>query len=163
MSKFEREHRYSVFKLKNLTQDQKQRLYAMQMELGPWNDVPECVVVESDWPNYQDTWADIQAVVEGRFVPRSALQAECDRLDANLASKTEIANQLKDGLAESFEKQMSLKADRDALAVKLAGVLDELCDFKSALDGMLMSGMGSEEIIEDLNKRLAHYGVGGAV
>jgi hypothetical protein len=84
MSEFQREHRYYVFKTKNLTEDQKQRLYDLQMELGPWNDVPECVVVESDWPNYQDTWSDIQAVSEGRFAPRAELQAERDALAAQV-------------------------------------------------------------------------------
>ncbi len=83
---FEREHRYFVFKVKNLTQDQQQRLYDFEMELGPRNSVGECVVVESDWPNYQDTWADIQAVSEGRFVSRTQLQAERDALAAQVES-----------------------------------------------------------------------------
>lgn len=43
------------------------------------------------------------------------LTKERDALMAQLASKTDIANQLKDGLAESFEKQMELKAQVERL------------------------------------------------
>lgn len=71
MSQFQRETRYAVFKLKNLTEEQKQRLYEFSMELGPYNSVKECVVVESDWPNYEDTWAAIQAVHNGCYLSAS--------------------------------------------------------------------------------------------
>jgi hypothetical protein len=73
MSQFQRETRYAVFKLKNLTEEQKQRLYDFSMELGPYNSVKECVVVESDWPNYEDTWAAIQAVHNGCYVPAAQM------------------------------------------------------------------------------------------
>lgn len=73
MSQFQRETRYAVFKLKYLTEEQKQRLYDFSMELGPYNSVKECVVVESDWPNYEDTWAAIQAVHNGCYVPAAQL------------------------------------------------------------------------------------------
>ena len=43
------------------------------------------------------------------------LTKERDALAAQLTSKTDIANQLKDGLAESFEKQMELKAQVEQL------------------------------------------------
>jgi hypothetical protein len=49
-----------------------------------------------------------------------------DRLAANLASKTEIANQLKDGLADAFERETNLKAERDALAAQVARLENEL-------------------------------------
>jgi hypothetical protein len=75
MSQFQRETRYAVFKLKYLTEEQKQRLYDFSMELGPYNSVKECVVVESDWPNYEDTWAAIQAVHSGCYVPSSQMRS----------------------------------------------------------------------------------------
>lgn len=47
-----------------------------------------------------------------------SLQKECERLKANLESKTEIANQLKDRMADMFEKSVALQAERDALAAR---------------------------------------------
>lgn len=55
---------------------------------------------------------------------RDALAAENARLDSNLSSKTELANQLKDSLADAFEREMNLKAERDALASKLGQIAD---------------------------------------
>lgn len=85
---FEREHRYFVFKVKNLTQEQQQRLFDFEMELGPRNSAGECVVVESDWPNYLETWDAIRDVSCGTFKPREVLIAERDAL----AKEVDAAN-----------------------------------------------------------------------
>lgn len=58
--KFKRENRYAVFKLKNLTEDQRRQLYDLQMELGPDNDI-DGVVVESHWPEYEPVWHMIES------------------------------------------------------------------------------------------------------
>lgn len=47
--------------------------------------------------------------------------------------------------------------ENKALSAKLSGVLDELCDFKSALDGMLMSGMSADQMISQLEKQLSFH------
>ena len=73
-----------MFKLSKLTPEQQQRLFDLSMELGPWNSVEECVVVEHDWPNYSETWQTVQAVAEGRFVSRDALAAQVEARDALL-------------------------------------------------------------------------------
>lgn len=142
MSDFQKEHRYYVFKLKNLLEDQKQRLYALQMELGPWNDVPECVVVEADWPNYQDTWSDIQAVSEGRFTSRAELQAERDALALQLKASEENARQQRDMKAKAREQRDALVSKMVILhesvtqAVNLipAGAIDIISNIKTAQD-----------------------------
>lgn len=102
---FKREHRYFVFKVKNLTQDQQQRLFDFEMELGPRNSVGECVVVESDWPNYQETWDAIRDVSFGTFKPREVLVAERNAL----AKEVDEAN---DRIGELTE-------ERDALVARI--------------------------------------------
>lgn len=97
MSQFQRETRYAVFKLKYLTEEQKQRLYDFSMELGPYNSVKECVVVESDWPNYEDTWAAIQAVHNGCYVPAAQLPDGMTLLGRRI---TELSAQLHDANTE---------------------------------------------------------------
>lgn len=68
MSQFKREERYIVVKLKTLTESQQNGL----RNLLQMNDIKtvECVVVESDWPNYEQTWRDVEAVANGTFVER---------------------------------------------------------------------------------------------
>lgn len=84
------------------------------------------------------------------------LEAECGRLEANLASKTEIANQLKDGLAESFEERMKLKAERDDFAAKLAtleaDVLDREADF--IISAPADSGVKWSKAVIDTHQRI---------
>lgn len=59
MSEFRRELRYAVFKLKHLSQEQLEYLDKMPGR----EDLPplQCVVVESDWPMYEDVWRQIEA------------------------------------------------------------------------------------------------------
>lgn len=61
---FRREIRYAVFKLKNLSEEQRQRLYDLGVELGPQNSMKPCVVVEQDWPEYEPTWKAIEKRVK---------------------------------------------------------------------------------------------------
>lgn len=65
MSEFEREERYSVIKLKRLSSQQHQAL----REFLDQNMIPteECVVVESDWPNYEHVWDTVEQVSNGTF------------------------------------------------------------------------------------------------
>lgn len=62
---FKREERYVVIKLRDLNKDKKRALHK-HMQINKISSV-ECVVVESDWPNYEKTWQDIEDVVNGRF------------------------------------------------------------------------------------------------
>ncbi len=111
MSEFKKEQRYFVFKLKNLTQEQKQHLCDFEVEIGSHNSVGECVVVEADWPNYQDTWADIQAVSEGRFVSRSQLELQLEEASTSAATWENRC------IAETCALR-EMTDERDALAAK---------------------------------------------
>jgi hypothetical protein len=54
MTKFVREERYIVFKLKDLTEDEILNLYSYN------HAMVEGVVVESDWPEYEIVWKMIE-------------------------------------------------------------------------------------------------------
>lgn len=64
MSEFKRETRYAVIKLKHLTEEGRKELNAFMEK----HQIPDmaCVVVESDWPEYDPVWQMIQARVQGQ-------------------------------------------------------------------------------------------------
>lgn len=65
MSGFKREERYIVLKLNELTNDQicDLRDYFAEQAI----ETKKCVVVEHDWPNYEDVWKTIQQIEEGTY------------------------------------------------------------------------------------------------
>ncbi len=103
---------------------------------------------------YVDGFADEAKLIENAI---DALTDENRRLDLCLASKTDIANQLKDNLADAFMREANIKNESDRYAKKLPGILDELCDFKSALDGMMLAGMSAEQIAQNLEKQISFH------
>lgn len=65
---FQREDRYIVIKRKDLENAPALMAYALQVALdGLREHLPEreCLVIEGDWPEYEPTWAAIQARTEG--------------------------------------------------------------------------------------------------
>jgi hypothetical protein len=64
MSKFQREVRYVVVKLKDMSPSHSEELASFLME----RSIPtrKCAVVESDWPEYELVWRMIQDRMEGR-------------------------------------------------------------------------------------------------
>lgn len=103
---------------------------------------------------YVEGFADEAELIENSI---NALTDENRRLDLCLASKTDIANQLKDNLADAFMREVNIKNESDRYAKKLSGILDELCDFKSALDGMMMAGMSADQIVQQLEKQISFH------
>jgi hypothetical protein len=70
MSEFQREERYIVFKKSHLTQEQLRQLYFFIEPPRGRSDgsrVPtvECVVIESDWPEYEPVWVMLEQRVSG--------------------------------------------------------------------------------------------------
>jgi len=72
--KFQREERYLVFKLADVENDffpseisQLLRLHETQQSMRKQSGKPplDCVVVESDWPEYEPTWRAIEARMSG--------------------------------------------------------------------------------------------------
>ena len=73
MSEFKRERRYLVAKVRDvetaLSDDEKRQLSALMERVEHHREQQgksplECVVVESDWPNFQETWDSVREVWE---------------------------------------------------------------------------------------------------
>ena len=78
--KFEREERYIVFKVKDLSEHK----LGWVRDVIRLNDIPtvDAVVVEADWPEYEPTWAAIERRVtgsqwNGEGLPPVGLEVEC--------------------------------------------------------------------------------------
>lgn len=56
MSEFVREERYIVFKINKMTNYQRRMIEALRTP----STTVECIVVESDWPEYEPTWESIE-------------------------------------------------------------------------------------------------------
>lgn len=91
MSDFEREERYIVIKRKYLDDASESALRGVISGLDLRTE--ECVVVESDWPNYEHVWTTIEQVADGTFDPKredglqselTAARDEAERLRAEL-------------------------------------------------------------------------------
>lgn len=65
MSDFEREERYIVIKRKHLDEPSEAALRCVMAGLDV--DTVECVVVESDWPNYEHVWETVEQVANGAW------------------------------------------------------------------------------------------------
>lgn len=64
MSNFKREERYIVVKLARIDAETEG---ALREHLDSWQiPTEECVVVEHDWPIYEQTWDAVQRLAEGR-------------------------------------------------------------------------------------------------
>lgn len=79
---FKREERYIVFKVSDLGNSLKgddirvlAREYAKYRQ-SKWKPPLECLVVESDWPEYEPTWKAIAARMTGRAIEAEVLQAQ---------------------------------------------------------------------------------------
>ena len=63
-SKFEREERYLVFKLKDiknvLNKTEYDILYLLADKMNRLRPIKDCVVVEDDWPEYELVWDMIE-------------------------------------------------------------------------------------------------------
>ena len=70
----ERELRYTVLKITDVAEalepDEKTELIRLETKVEAWRGIHdklplECVVVESDWPEYEPTWKSIADRVDG--------------------------------------------------------------------------------------------------
>lgn len=76
---FEREERYIVLKLNRLAKDEAEYLRDCQSKA-----MVECVVVESNWPEYHLVWAMIEHRMAGKPVPDFNLWRRADELQQRL-------------------------------------------------------------------------------
>lgn len=95
-SKFKRENRYHVLKSKDVEQlpaKHKQRLAQIEQAVFAVRKGKqlECVVVESDWPIYEATWQQVQAVAENGPIirdPNVLISAVCNAVEPSLSDST---------------------------------------------------------------------------
>lgn len=80
MSDFEREERYIVIKRKHLSPDEE--ILLRQLLLVQSTPTIECVVVEHDWPIYEETWDNVQRLAEGH----QSIKEELSSLSQAVAS-----------------------------------------------------------------------------
>lgn len=71
MTEFKREERYIVIKLSDLAKlspDYEEYLFRKYLE---YNNIPtrQCVVVEADWPIYEETWALVEKLENKELSP----------------------------------------------------------------------------------------------
>ena len=134
-SEFKREERYVVIKIKDLefnspSGDKNKR----SKELGEWISrnslrTRECVVVESDWPEYHLVWAMIEHRMAGKPVPDFNLWRRADALQALLTAADERADVLEGWLrrwsTEAGGIFCALKYETDAALKPAEGGGDE--------------------------------------
>ena len=90
---FQRDERYIVVKRKRLTSKTESVLRSL---LDDYNvDTVECVVVESDWPEYEQVWAMIEARCTGNPLPSiTDLQSQLSQSKAEIERLIEKQNAL---------------------------------------------------------------------
>ncbi|WP_095059283.1 hypothetical protein [Pseudomonas sp. Irchel s3f7] len=86
---FEREERYIVLKLNRLAKDEAEYLRDCQSKA-----MVECVVVESDWPEYHLVWAMIEHRMAGKSVPDFNLWRRADELQQRLNAADQRIDEL---------------------------------------------------------------------
>lgn len=114
MSNFKREERYIVVKLIDLLESGKQERDLRCFLGGKAIPTRACVVVEPDWPIYEETWENVQRLAEGRPSIRDewdALARQCDALEKRL----EVAERNNNSLARLVFQAMEWNwMDKDA-------------------------------------------------
>lgn len=116
MSEFKREERFIVIKRKHLSAESRTH-DSLEQELRVWLDrhlVPtsECVVVESDWPEYETVWSMIAARIEGRLTPYQVLEQQVHALRQHKTDYIEAA----EGTRRALEAEaQALREERDRI------------------------------------------------
>lgn len=85
-----REERYIVVKLKHLDDE---HIGELRSHLENWQiPTQECVVVESDWPNYEMVWESIQRISDATYSdPYAEIEQLRKELDIKIADAIEAA------------------------------------------------------------------------
>lgn len=112
MSDFEKEDRYIVIKLKNLTHMQEKHLRACLY--GEGIQTIESVVVEHDWPEYHMVWSMLQHRMAGKTVPDFDIWRSADALQQRLAVAEQRNVALEAALKFYADGDHLLLADADA-------------------------------------------------
>ncbi|HGP4248532.1 TPA: hypothetical protein ACLM19_004711 [Pseudomonas aeruginosa] len=150
MSEFKREERYLVLKLKDLSPAAEEhiRQYVAARNLPN----RQCVVVESDWPEYELVWTMIEARVAGRpsameilAAEAQALREEVAALRTKLAMAEDAAAKGDAGRQQCGGMEMEIQELREN-AAKLAAFAQEI--ISGALEGGSFDGAELQESAE---------------
>ena len=76
-NEFKKEDRYIVIKRKVLTQEAESNLRDLLLTFK----IPtvDCVVIEHDWPNYDQAWSSIETIANGEYC--DPYEENADKLD----------------------------------------------------------------------------------
>lgn len=150
MSEFKRENRFIVVKLKDASPRTQQFLRSY---LATCN-LPErqYVVVESDWPEYEQVWAMIEARVDGKPSPYEVLEQQLKALRQHKSDYMEAAEGTRRALTRENKRLRSELAElrRDAERYRWLRARD----LDSIHKGGVFAGMTPENVVlnrEDLD------------
>jgi len=124
MTEFQREERFIVVKRKHIADPEMEKRFRLYIKNYLGVETVECVVVESDWPEYETVWKMIEARVSGNPAMTDT-QALIERLRAiaNLDSAKALtvrADDLRCILAALTEAEAKL-----AKAMEAIGILED--------------------------------------
>lgn len=127
MSNFEKEDRYIVIKLKNLTHMQEKHLRACLY--GEGIQTVESVVVEHDWPEYHMVWSMLKHRMAGKTVPDFDIWRSADALQQHLTVAEQRLGDAYEwgyGDGQSSPNGYSDKEDRDKCIAELLKPSEEV-------------------------------------
>lgn len=127
MSKFKREGRYIVLKAARMDNDE---LSALENFIDSYQlPTEQCVVVEHDWPIYEETWDNVQRLAEGRPSVREELQAQLEAAtneSAHLLTISELQAQLSDTYGDQYRSELYVEMSERATAMGYRNVIHAL-------------------------------------
>jgi len=104
---FEREERYIVLKLNRLAKDETEYLRDCQSKA-----MVECLVIESDWPEYEPAWQMIERRMTGQAPVTAA-----EELEAVLYWRKKHADRLK--TRDALQQRLTAADERNDVAIDL--------------------------------------------
>lgn len=154
MSDFKREERYIVVKLKDIDQEETEALHEF---IQSWQ-IPtrECVVVEPDWPNYEDTWRAVEQVAKDDYQSPYAIteqqQARIDMLEEVKAEGQRYTVELEQRIAELEKENQTLINDRNGAWFQL----EQEKDSHKTTYSLMLSGekRGVEKATQELQPKI---------
>jgi hypothetical protein len=123
---FQREERYIVVKIKDLKfASVENKLRDILNEAGI--QTRECVVVESDWPEYEIVWGMLQARVEGK-------PNRIEQLERELANARDIAKKLTSDVLRRGQRLAESQAREEQMREALSALRSVCFDRRKAYD-----------------------------
>lgn len=129
-SPFEREERYIVLKLNRLAKDEAEYLRDCQSKA-----MVECVVVESDWPEYHLVWAMIEHRMAGKPVPDFNLWRRADELQQRLNAADQLISEQRVALMRIHDRAHAFAEDECDMRVASVEVIRDIAARALGMDG----------------------------